>query len=186
MTCIRRSTTSSGSGDGASRPGGNVRRFVFIIPMILMMLGESSRAENACFRSVGEAAAQSGQRDDSGFRVVEFRRDAFSRLTWAKVASCARPERPPVLVHAYLAGSTVPDHPRATQRNPPVPAVTVGTSVSIVRVEEHLRLIMIGTALSSGYVGDRVRVRLAPLLDGGTEKLVVGVLRTDGTLEMEL
>jgi hypothetical protein len=163
-----------------------VRRYGFIIPIALIVLGGNCRAESACFRSVGEAAAQSGQRDEGGFRVVEFRRDAFSQVMWAKVASCVRPEKPPVVVHAKLSGIALPDRPKPTQPSSLIPIVAAGAKVSIVRVEENLRFAMVGTALSSGFAGDRVRVRLEPLLDGAAEKFVVGVVRTDGALEMEL
>ena len=154
--------------------------------IILMALSGSCWAEGSCFRSIAEAVAQSGIRDDAGFRTVDVRRDAFSHLAWAKVVSCARPEAPPVVVRTRLSSITASDRLASTQPGTLMPSIAAGARVSIVSLEEHLRLSMIGTALTSGRIGDRIRVKLEPLLDGGAERFVVGVVKTDGTLEMAL
>jgi hypothetical protein len=160
-----------------------VRGLAFII---LMALSGSCWAEGGCFRSIAEAVAQSGVRDDAGFRAVDVRRDAFSQLTWAKVVSCGRPEAPPVVVRTLLSSITVSARSAPTQPSTLKTRVAAGARVSVVRLEEHLRLVTIGTAMTSGRIGDRVRVKLEPLLDGGADRFVVGVVKTDGTLEMAL
>ena len=132
-------------------------------------------AESACYRSVAEAAHQTGRQDAAGYRVAKAHQDAFSGASWTTVVSCAHPERPGVLVQGAPA-----------RRRAPGPwLVAVGSEVQLLRVEASMRMELTGTALANGTLGDRVRVRVQGTLNGAQDRVVAGIVKADGTLELE-
>ena len=147
---------------------------------MIAALGTTAHAQPACFRSIPEAAAQSGPEDTQGFRVNSTHLDVFSGITWAAVVSCVHPERPAVLIKG-----AAPQAHKVAEPARAAALVLAGTEVRMQRVDASSRMEVSGVALANGAAGERVRVRLQSAIAGAQETFVTGIVRTDGTLDLE-
>ena len=150
----------------------------------LLFTAAAARAD--CFRSVGEAATQTGVRDEVGYRLAGVSRDLFGGRRWAEVRSCLHPERPAVLValEDRSSGKVHAVHEEAAMKTEARHVLVVaGTRVTVVSAEAMVRMEMMGVAVESGAAGERVRVRLVTEGQAG-ERIAWGVVRTAELVEM--
>lgn len=156
----------------------------------ILFAAAAARAD--CFRSVGEAATQTGVREELGYRLAGVSRDVFGGRRWAEVRSCKHPERPSVLValeDGRPAGEAHPNEDTAVVRMGHADGrhwevlVRAGSRVTLVSAEAMVRMEVMGVAVESGAAGERVRVRLVTEGQAG-ERIAWGVVRTAELVEM--
>ena len=162
------------------------RLMKIVLVGMVVLLGGRCYAESGCFHSVAEAARRVGVRDEGGFRVEGVRRDVLSGLEWVRVARCGRPEVPAVLVFGGVvaAGGKEGVKPVAAEITRPV--VVAGDAVRVVWAEGSTRGDLAGIAVASGRVGALVRVRVEAFTMMAEERLVAGVVRAAGVVELEM
>jgi hypothetical protein len=166
---------------------------------LTMLLGAGMGAaahgsERLCFRTAAEAAAQSGVRDDDGFRLEAMRPDPLDGRAWALVRSCARPEMPAQWVLSGPPGASGLGRQRASlgkatlvQRASIAAAVLhAGSRVTLVLYDDAVRLEVEGIALAGGMVGDKVKVRILPASAEASERIAEGTIRGANLVEVEL
>jgi hypothetical protein len=126
----------------------------------------------------------------AGYRVASVHWDPLLRQRWAKLVSCAHPERPAI---AMLMSPLKQDGPpsvatsTARQLTTTSPVVHAGDPVRLWSQEGNLRIEASGVAEASGAPGTVVRVRLLHSgLDGQyQEQNLQGVVRGPHDVEMQ-
>ena len=148
-------------------------------------------AQSTCYRTAAAAvaaaatAADLGREDATGFRVEGVRHDAFSQARWALVRSCAHPEWPGQMIRVADAGRGLERtaEPAAARVVVAPILVLAGTRVRVVKLEASVRMELMGVAQANGREGEQLSVRL--LVDGDREQFSVGMVRRDGSVEMD-
>jgi hypothetical protein len=126
----------------------------------------------------------------AGYRVASVHWDPLLRQRWAKLVSCAHPERPAI---AMLMSPLKQDGPpsvaisTARQLTTTSPVVHAGDLVRLWSQEGNLRIEASGIAEASGAPGTIVRIRLLHSgLDGQyQEQNLQGVVRGPHDVEMQ-
>jgi hypothetical protein len=146
-----------------------------------------ARTPEAAVRSAGAAAPSDAVSATEGYRVASVHWDPVMRESWARVVSCAHPERPGVLIR--VEGGHSAAAPLAAQRERAVntPVVRAGEIVQLWRQEPLLRIEVAGIAEQSGAMGERIHVRLLHRNDGNPadEAELTGVVRGHAEVEMQ-
>lgn len=151
---------------------------------LLILISTSCFAESGCFHSVAEAARRAGVRDEGGFRAEGVRRDVLSGLEWVRVSRCGKPEIPEVLVRGVAAPAAQSSPVRPMHIETEKIAVVAGDAVRLVWEEGAVRGELAGVAVVSGVVGARVHVRLDSFAKATEGRLVAGVVRATGLVEL--
>lgn len=150
---------------------------------LLMLVGAGScLAEGSCFRTAQQAAAQVGEAEGGGYRLVFVRVDPFGGRAWAGVRSCVHPEWPVVLVAGTEGVQPHLSRDRAGLAMEH-PDVVAGRAVRVVQSDSMVRMEMTGMAMASGRIGDRIWVRIYGT-DGGVGRLEIGVVQAAGQLKV--
>jgi hypothetical protein len=124
----------------------------------------------------------------AGYRLASVRWDPLLRQHWAKLVSCAHPERPAIaMLMSPPKQDGTPSVPTPQQSSAVLPVVRAGDLVRLWSQEGILRIEASGIAEGSGAAGATVPVRLLHSgLDGQYQKQnVQGIIRGPHNVEMQ-
>ncbi len=168
---------------------------VLVISVMCGVMRWAAASEPSCYRTVGDAASQTGVRGVQGYRLETLRRDAFSGVEWATVRSCGHPEWPGTLVmlSAWSSGGGLAGR-RSEIAGARALLMLAGTRVRLVETSGNVRMEMSGVAQGSAALGERVKVRMMPVSGDGTdsgtswagnERFLTGVVRGSELVEVD-
>lgn len=160
-------------------------RLIGLVLVIGLLVG-TGWGEGSCFRTRPQAAVQVGEQEGGGYRLEFVRLDRFSGRSWAGVRSCVHPEWPAVLVaNALPVLGSVP-HGTAHKGGGPVapPDIVGGRTVKVVQFDSMVRIEMSGVAQASGYIGERIWIRMLGQGNDGNGHLELAVIRSTGLVEV--
>ncbi len=143
--------------------------------------GGAWASEPGCYRTAEAAAAQAGVRGVDGYRLEGRRRDVFSGAVWATVKSCAHPERPGIMV---IVSGEAGRSGVALKHDAAAMILLAGSKVTLVEMDDFVRIEMQGVAQGSGALGDRIKVRLVAVSADGGERFVDGIVRGSDWVEV--
>jgi hypothetical protein len=113
-----------------------------------------------------------------GFRVDAIHVDAIHHREWAMVASCDEPAKP-------LVALPLPDTLAVkTEVRRTALAVRTGDRVVVMSPAGDSRMQLVGSAMESGVVGQRVRVRLELVMDGQVKPTIACEVMRAGVVEV--
>lgn len=160
-------------------------RLIWLVAVIGILTG-TGRGEGSCFRTPTQAGVQVGELEGGGYRLVFVRLDRFSGRSWAGVRSCVHPEWPALLVAGGLPvlgyapeGKAFKDGGRSA-----APDIVGGKTVKVLQANPLVRIEMGGVAQASGYVGDRIWVRMLGPGNEGNAHFELAVIRSRELVEV--
>ncbi len=160
-------------------------RVIGLLAVIGIFVG-TGWGEGSCFRTPAQAGVQVGELEGGGYRLVFVRLDRFSGRSWAGVRSCVHPEWPALLVAGGLPilGYVPEDKALKAGARAAVPDIVGGETVKVVQANPLVRIEMGGVAQASGYVGDRIWVRMLGPGNDGNGHLELAVIRSKEVVEV--
>jgi hypothetical protein len=160
-----------------------------LLPWAILMICATGTGAARLNAACPAAPAIEPASSKAGYRIASIRWDPLLRQRWAKLVSCAHPERPAIamLMQPLKQDGAPSTSAEAIRQAAPFPVVHAGDLVRLWSQDGNLRIEVSGIAEGSGATGNMIRVRLLRSgLEGQyREQILQGIVHGPRDVEMK-